>query len=107
MKIEGRKFLGIMLAFALVLATNSLAISGEGHDHAMPGQLSVGEQQFYLEQQKATSANAPAGVQYQPAGVALLQNLEQRLDQEIEKAGGNLGGYYSGAQAHAMMQGTP
>jgi FtsP/CotA-like multicopper oxidase with cupredoxin domain len=46
-------------------------------------------------------------VQVQPAGVALLDKLEQQLDQEIEKAGGTLGGYYSGAQAHAAMQGVP
>ncbi|HLB02304.1 MAG TPA: multicopper oxidase domain-containing protein, partial [Nitrospiria bacterium] len=57
--------------------------------------------------ERGPSAAAPTGVQYQPAGVALLENLENRLDQEIEKAGGSLGGYYSGAQAHAAMQGVP
>jgi len=50
---------------------------------------------------------APAGVQYQKAGVALLDKMQEKLDQEIERAGGNLGGYVSSAEAHAAMQGVP
>ncbi len=49
----------------------------------------------------------PEGVEYQNAGGALLEKMSQQLDQEIERAGGNLGGYTSSADAHAVMQGIP
>jgi uncharacterized cupredoxin-like copper-binding protein len=71
-----------------------------GHDmHQMMQEMSMPE--------RGAQAQAPAGVQYQKAGVQLLDDLTNRLDREIEKAGGNLGGYVSGAEAHAAMQGTP
>src|SRR3990172_10357561 len=77
--------------------------AGEGHGShdtgAMGHEMSVPE--------RGAQAQAPAGVQYQKAGVQLLDHLTDRLDHEIEKAGGNLGGFTSGAQAHAAMQGVP
>ena len=80
------------------------------HGHGVDG-MTVAEQEYYqnLERQKtqAAQAKAPAGIQYQKAGVALLDNLTDRLDREIEKAGGQLGPYASGAEAHAAMQGIP
>ncbi len=78
--------------------------------HGMPGmdgQMSPAEQQFYQEQASAEAAadKAPDGVIYQPAGVEMLNKLTDKLDQSIEKAGGQLGQYVSGAEAHAVMQG--
>lgn len=98
----------IVVAGLLVFTPMAMAESPHA-THAMPGHMSAAEQKFYedLEKEKAASVPVPAGVQYQAAGVQLLQNLEERLDQEIEKAGGNLGGFYSAAQAHAVMQGVP
>ncbi|MCI0525831.1 MAG: multicopper oxidase domain-containing protein, partial [Nitrospira sp.] len=121
MKILGKSFiLSGIVAFALILSAKGVAISGETsseneqghhvmHGMQMQGHMTAAEQEFYqeLEKEKAAQVKAPEGVVHQQAGVALLQNLEDRLDQEIEKAGGDLGGYYSGAQAHAMAQGTP
>jgi hypothetical protein len=52
-------------------------------------------------------AEPPAGVEYQKAGVELLNKLTDRLDKEIANHGGNLGGYVSGAEAHSVMQGIP
>ncbi|MFZ5862512.1 MAG: multicopper oxidase domain-containing protein [Nitrospirota bacterium] len=52
-------------------------------------------------------AKAPEGVQYQKAGVEMMNALGARLDQEIARAGGNLGGYTSSGEAHARMQGVP
>jgi hypothetical protein len=37
--------------------------------------------------ERGAQAQAPAGVQYQKAGVQLLDDLTNRLDREIEKAG--------------------
>ncbi len=85
-------FFGGPISFSVAVA--------EEMDHSMHG----------LMERPATQPSnpgQPGGVQYQPAGVSMLENLEQRLDQEIEKAGGNLGGYHSSAQAHAAMQGVP
>jgi len=42
-----------------------------------------------------------------PAGVEMLNRLTERLDGEIEKAGGMLGGYASSSAAHAVSQGMP
>src|SRR3972149_6719354 len=102
MKIACRKLLGIAMVLALVLATKGLAVSGEtatpgstslsadqgNHSmHNMPGHMTTQEQQFYqaLEKEKASSAKVSEEVEYQPAGVVLLEDLENRLDQEIEK----------------------
>ncbi|MGH7273361.1 MAG: multicopper oxidase domain-containing protein, partial [Nitrospiria bacterium] len=46
-------------------------------------------------------------VQNLDAGPAMIGRLEDRLDQEIARAGGQLGGYVSGAEAHATLQGIP
>src|SRR6185295_13196630 len=75
----------------------------------MSGQMSASEQQFYKDQakEKTEAVKSPAGVQYQGAGPAMLDALTEHLDKEIQKAGGNLGGYASGSQAHAMSQGVP
>src|SRR3569832_2157031 len=49
----------------------------------------------------------PPGTVRQAAGPEMMNRLSERLDQEIKRAGGNLGGYTSSAQAHTAMQGTP
>jgi hypothetical protein len=107
-------FLKGVLALILIFSVQGWAVGAEqGQHHSMhgpqPGHMSAAEQQFYqdLEKEKAASVEAPAGVQYQGAGPALLDALTNRLDGEIEKAGGSLGGYVSGAEAHAVMQGIP
>jgi len=110
------KLLWITLSLFLALTLPGLAIAGEaaaGSAHSMHGMdmqehMTATEHQFYQDQEKQkATVNEQGSVQYQPAGTALLEKLENRLDQEIEKSGGDLGGYYSGAQAHAVMQGIP
>lgn len=56
---------------------------------------------------RGSPPQAPAGVRHEKAGTALMLNLMDRLDREIKQAGGQMGGYVSGAQAHAAMQGVP
>ncbi len=71
-----------------------------GHDmHQMMQEMSMPE--------RGAQAQAPAGVQYQKAGVALLDKMMDTLDKEIESKGGQMGGYASSAEAHAAMQGVP
>jgi FtsP/CotA-like multicopper oxidase with cupredoxin domain len=57
--------------------------------------------------ERGAKRTPPPGVQYQSAGVAMLDDLTNRIDREIEKNGGQLGGFTSGAEAHAAMQGVP
>ncbi len=95
-------WIGASFVSGFLLLMLSAAGAEEAHQdmhsmHALPGRTAA----------PPPAAGGPAGVQYQPAGVALLDNLTERLDREIEKAGGSLGGYVSGAEAHAAMQGIP
>ncbi len=69
--------------------------------------LSLHEMHGISMPERAASQPAPTGVVYQPAGVEMLNKLSEKLDHEIGRVGGNLGGYTSSAQAHAAMQGTP
>lgn len=48
-----------------------------------------------------------AQVENLDVGPTMFGRLENRLDQEIARAGGQLGGHVSGAEAHATMQGVP
>lgn len=88
-----------LLAFFGSFVSLPMAVAGEmGHSmHAMD--MSVPDH--------GAPATPPEGVQYQKSGVMQLDNLMDRLDKDIEKAGGNLGGYASSAEAHAAMQGLP
>jgi FtsP/CotA-like multicopper oxidase with cupredoxin domain len=104
-----------ILTFILVIFLEALAIGEEPSQYPMhgqmemSGQMSAAEQQFYQDRAKGKTdaVKTPAGVQYQGAGPAMLNALTEHLDKEIANAGGNLGGYASGAEAHAMSQGIP
>jgi len=81
-----------------------------GGGFSLPAAVAGDQSQHMMDMSMPERGPAPVaqpGVEYQKAGVTMLDNLTQRLDKEIDKAGGNLGGYTSGAEAHAAMQGIP
>ncbi|MGB3942313.1 MAG: multicopper oxidase domain-containing protein [Candidatus Manganitrophaceae bacterium] len=89
----------VLLTSLLILSTQSGVWSAEG-DHA--DHLSG----MRMPERGAPSP-VPAGAVQQAAGPEMLNRLSEKLDKEIQRAGGNLGGFTSSAQAHTAMQGTP
>lgn len=103
------KFIQKLWLFLFVpgfLAISSLAIAGESADPGVTHHNHQAMMDMSIQEQGSPSV-PPPGVEYQKAGTELMNRLMDRLDGEIEKAGGNLGGYTSSADAHAMMQGIP
>ncbi|MDC4227262.1 MAG: hypothetical protein MPW15_24205 [Candidatus Manganitrophus sp.] len=57
--------------------------------------------------ERGQGSPVPAGTVRQDAGAQMLNKLTEKLDQEITRAGGNLGGFTNASQAHTMSQGIP
>ncbi|MEO5656627.1 MAG: multicopper oxidase domain-containing protein [Nitrospiria bacterium] len=86
-----------------VLAWGSpFAAAEEAMDH---GQHGSHQMMMDMSIPEPPPGQAPEGVVYQKAGVALLDKTMEQLDKEIARAGGNLGGFVTSAEAHAVMQG--
>ncbi|HZR47325.1 MAG TPA: multicopper oxidase domain-containing protein, partial [Candidatus Manganitrophaceae bacterium] len=49
----------------------------------------------------------PAGAVRQDAGAEMMNRLTDRLDKEIENAGGRMGGFTKASDAHTQSQGVP
>ena len=104
-----RKLLLKAWLFALVpgiLSLSPFAWAGESPETGSSHEIHHHNMDMSLQEQ-SPSPTPPPGVVYQDAGVEMLNKLTDRLDQEIAKSGGTLGGYVSGAEAHAAMQGIP
>lgn len=95
-------FLIAVLVGAVALGA-PFASAKEGMDHSGHD---MGQMMQDMSMPEPSPGPVPAGVQYQKAGVALMDKMQNQLDAEIQRAGGNLGGFTSGAEAHAAMQGT-
>ncbi len=104
MNIEGKSLWKAFLAFLLIFSVNgSIAAAeedaGHTHVHDMSMDMSMPE--------RGAPSPTPVGVIRQNAGAEMMNRLTERHDREIQRAGGQLGGFTSGAQAHTKMQGVP
>src|SRR5581483_1538091 len=90
-------FLAFLLFFSI---KGPIQAAGNEEDHS--GHLS----EMTLPERGVPSP-VPTGTVRQAAGPEMMNRLSEKLDHEIQRAGGNLGGFTSSAQAHTAMQGTP
>ncbi|WDT74051.1 MAG: hypothetical protein MPW16_12355 [Candidatus Manganitrophus sp.] len=99
-KSEG-SFWGGFFAFLALFLFQSGVLNAEGthqHDHDM---------QEMRMPERGQGSPVPAGTVRQDAGAQMLNKLTEKLDHEITRAGGNLGGFTNASQAHTMSQGIP
>ncbi len=83
-----------LLIFALVLAVPAWALGADNADQN-------------INDMHAMHGGTGTEVSRENAGPALMGALTNRLDSEIARAGGQMGGFTSSGQAHAMSQGVP
>src|SRR5512141_845396 len=101
MNLSVRALWSTFLTFLLVFSVKGPIQAAENEqDHS-------GHLREMALQERGEPSPVPPGAVRQAAGPELLNRRSERLDQEIQRAGGNLGGYTSSAQAHTAMQGTP
>ncbi len=100
MNRTGRSLWSLLVALIMIFSVNGRLAAEEGHEqgHDMQG-MRVPE--------RGKPSPMPAGAVRQDAGVEMMNRLTNRLDQEIDKAGGQMGGFTSASQAHAKSQGIP
>lgn len=102
----------------LFLALLSVSVARAAEDHSMhnpvdgvalraPTQASEDHSMHEMHGMAVPVAKKLGDVEIVPAGVEMMNRLTNKLDGEIERAGGQLGAYQSSSQAHAMMQGMP
>jgi hypothetical protein len=78
--------------WALTVVLGAWIVSGPGTVWADNTGDHVGHGMHAMDMsvpERGARPTPPPGVQYQSAGVAMLENLTDRIDREIEKAGGN------------------